>query len=337
MKDLKLSADQIFRYFLSGVIAIFTWKLRCPEFQWANQTTWTVEGLAVGTVLALAIGSLLYSVHRAVIVPLLHRVFLYLFVSRKKTKLFKLVPKSELDFYEKYWNDPPHYSIRPLREWAGYLHFLYCSSWAIYSVLLLAKFLKVNAPAQSALLPVLATVFFVSAVLSNCRLIIIFQNLSSRETEDKPERLAKITKIGFTKRIIGTLEAIRHEIDHDHLESFTRIVRAETFTDLIEQAEHLYNSGYHLAAGVIARAILEEHLRTTCETLDCKPDKARPTINDFNQALYGIQHYTKIKMKQIETLATIGNDAAHNAPTLQNMDVKKLLADLPEVIDSTGV
>ena len=81
--------------------------------------------------------------------------------------------------------------------------------------------------------------------------------------------------------------------------------------NLIEQAEHLFNSGYHLAAGVIGRAILEEHLRTTCETIGCLPAKPRATINDFNQALYGAQHYTKIKMKQIETLTTIGNDAAH--------------------------
>lgn len=148
-----------------------------------------------------------------------------------------------------------------------------------------------------------------------------------------PER----NTLAFAKQIVGTLEAIKHELEHDHLESFTNIVRAETLADLIEQAEHLFDSGYYLAAGVIGRAILEEHLRTTCVTLGCLPSKSRPTVNDFNQALYGAQHYTKIKMKQIETLAAIGNDAAHNVPTLQNTDVKKLLADLPEIINSTGI
>jgi hypothetical protein len=42
-------------------------------------------------------------------------------------------------------------------------------------------------------------------------------------------------------------------------------------------------------------------------------------------------------MKQIDVLASIGNDAAHNNPNLDSSDVKKLLADLPEVIDSTGI
>ena len=141
----------------------------------------------------------------------------------------------------------------------------------------------------------------------------------------------------FAQRVLGTLEAIRHELENDHLETVTQLVKAETLADLLDQAEHLFESEYHLAAGVIGRAVLEEHLRTTCDTLSCSPPKKRPTISDFNQALYGIQHYSKIKMKQIDMLASVGNDAAHNNPKLDSADVKKMLADLPEVIDSTRV
>lgn len=148
-----------------------------------------------------------------------------------------------------------------------------------------------------------------------------------------PER----NTLAFAKRVLGTLEAIRHELENDHLETVTQLVKAETLADLLDQAEHLFESEYHLAAGVIGRAVLEEHLRTTCDTLSCSPPKKRPTISDFNQALYGIQHYSKIKMKQIDVLASIGNDAAHNNPKLDSADVKKMLADLPEVIDSTRV
>ncbi|MCF8146039.1 MAG: hypothetical protein K9N21_19195 [Deltaproteobacteria bacterium] len=141
----------------------------------------------------------------------------------------------------------------------------------------------------------------------------------------------------FALTVIGTLEAIAHEFENDHLETFSGIIRAETLADLIEQGEHLLESGYHLAAGVIGRAVLEEHLRSTCANLNCTPTKKRPTINDFNMALYGLQHYTKVKMKQIDVLATIGNNAAHNSPDLDPSDVKKLLADLPELIESTRV
>lgn len=141
----------------------------------------------------------------------------------------------------------------------------------------------------------------------------------------------------FANRVLGTLEAIKHELENDHLDTFTGLVRAETLADLLDQSEHLFANGYHLAAGVIGRAILEEHLRNTCDGLGCTPTKPRPTINDFNQALYGVQHYSKIKMKQIEALAAIGNDAAHNEPGLDSSDVKRLLSDLPEVIESTRV
>ncbi len=143
--------------------------------------------------------------------------------------------------------------------------------------------------------------------------------------------------LSFALAVLGTLEAIKHELENDHLNSFTQLVRAETLADLLDQAQQLFESGYHLAAGVIGRAILEEHLRTTCDTLGCTPSKQRPTINDLNLALYGIQHFSKTKMKHIDVMASIGNDAAHNKPDLDSADVKKLLFDLPEVIESTGV
>lgn len=142
-------------------------------------------------------------------------------------------------------------------------------------------------------------------------------------------------ELTFAKIVLATLEAIKHELENDHLDTFTTLVRAETLADLLDQSQHLFEKGYYLAAGVIGRAVLEEHLRTTCDTLGCMPDKERPTINDFNQSLYSIQHYSKIKMKQIEALTAIGNDAAHNKSSLESTDVKKLLADLPEVIEST--
>jgi hypothetical protein len=146
-----------------------------------------------------------------------------------------------------------------------------------------------------------------------------------------PER----NTLTFTTKILGTLEAVHHEIESDHLDVVTQLVRAETLADLLEQAEHLLSAGYLLAAGVIGRAVLEEHLRSTCDSLGCYPSKPRPTLNDFNQALYGMQHYSKTKMKHIDSLAAVGNAAAHNEAGLDAADMRKLLLDLPEVIEST--
>ncbi|MEZ6041352.1 MAG: hypothetical protein R3C20_12665 [Planctomycetaceae bacterium] len=146
-----------------------------------------------------------------------------------------------------------------------------------------------------------------------------------------------LNTLTFTKRILGTLQAIQHELEHDHLKNFTQLVKAETLADLLDQAQQLLNAGYYLAAGVIGRAVLEEHLRSTCDLVGCFPSKQRPTVHDYNQALYGKEHYSKTKMKLIEGLTSIGNDAAHNKPELDARDVKKLIQDLPGVIESTGI
>ncbi len=42
-------------------------------------------------------------------------------------------------------------------------------------------------------------------------------------------------------------------------------------------------------------------------------------------------------MKQVETLAAIGIDAAHNNPDVESVDMKKMLTDLHEVVDATRV
>ena len=145
----------------------------------------------------------------------------------------------------------------------------------------------------------------------------------------------KNTLVHFHK-VLGVLEAVRYEIEHDHLDSYTQIIRAETLTDLLEQAEHLLEKGYFLAAGVIGRAVLEEHLRNICEILGCMPEKAKPTLSDFNSELYKVKHYPKTRMKHIDTLASIGNDAAHNKPELKVGDVEMFIRDLPGILDSTG-
>ena len=149
--------------------------------------------------------------------------------------------------------------------------------------------------------------------------------------ESEPEQNSLV----FAMKIHGVLQAIRHELINDHLESFSELIRAETLADLLDQAEHLFRKGYFLAAGVLGRAVLEEHLRGLCTTLACKPPKKKPTLNDYNMALYGVAHYSKTRMKQIDALTSIGNEAAHNSPDLSQADVKKLLFDLPELIGAT--
>jgi hypothetical protein len=125
--------------------------------------------------------------------------------------------------------------------------------------------------------------------------------------------------------MVGALTAIRDAIVNDLLFTVESLVLAEEFGNLLEQADHLFANNYFLAAGVLGRAVLEDHLRTWCNRTSCVPAKAQPTLNDYNQALYGAQHITKLVMKHLESMIAVGNDAAHNAPTLKKEDVDRLL------------
>lgn len=125
---------------------------------------------------------------------------------------------------------------------------------------------------------------------------------------------------------LSALRTIREAISQGLLTRYEDLIVAETFADLTEQASHLLSQGYFLAAGVILRAVLEERLRKLSERHEINLKKPRPTINDFNQALYTTAPpvYDKNMMLHITALAAIGNDAAHNAPGLKREDVERL-------------
>ncbi len=133
--------------------------------------------------------------------------------------------------------------------------------------------------------------------------------------------------------LLGTLRAIHDTLKAGLLIRLDQLVRAETFSDLLDQADYLLSEGYFLAAGVLGRAVLEEHLRRWCATAGCTPPgKDRPTLSNYNATLYNAKHIDKATMKHVDALTAIGNDAAHNATGLQKVHVERLLRDVREFI-----
>ena len=120
----------------------------------------------------------------------------------------------------------------------------------------------------------------------------------------------KVNQPGAAKRMVGTLEAIREAITHGLLVRVEDLIRAETFDSLLEQADYLLSEGYFLAAAVLGRAVMEEHLRGWCDLKGCTPPKAKPTINDYKDSLYKSKLLNVTQMKHVEALAAVGNDAA---------------------------
>jgi hypothetical protein len=134
--------------------------------------------------------------------------------------------------------------------------------------------------------------------------------------------------LGVAMSMQGTLEAIRDAIADGLLVRFEDLVFAEAFSDLVDQADYLFAQGYILASGVILRAVLEERLSRMCLRNNCVPQKQKPTIADYNTELYKNKVYDKITLKHVESMAAVGNDAAHNNPTLDKLDVERFKREL---------
>jgi len=150
--------------------------------------------------------------------------------------------------------------------------------------------------------------------------------------QDIYEESKKGNRVENAMSVVGSLKSIKENLDDGLLIDFEDIVYAEAFSNLMDQAEYLYEQGYFLASGVILRAVLEERLKKLCEQKECLPEKARPTMADYNQNLYAEKVYDKITFKHVDTMAAIGNAAAHNDEQLDRQEVGRFLRDLPHFL-----
>jgi len=140
------------------------------------------------------------------------------------------------------------------------------------------------------------------------------------------------TFYGKAVAMLGALDGLRTEVQDNLLVRIEALILAEEFGSLLEQAQHLFDNGFFLAAGVLCRAVLEEHLRNWCLRVSCTPPKPTPTLGDFTLALYGQNHIDKVTMKYVDAMAAVGNLAAHNKPELKKEDVERLLRDVGDFL-----
>lgn len=125
------------------------------------------------------------------------------------------------------------------------------------------------------------------------------------------------SKASDAERGISILETIRSEIAGDWLFTVKGLVTAELFSDFLEMAEHLQESGYKDAAAVMIGSVLEEHLRQLCmkhtiEIAEERDGKLVPRKADrLNADLAKASVYTKLDQKQITAWLDLRNNAAH--------------------------
>jgi hypothetical protein len=136
---------------------------------------------------------------------------------------------------------------------------------------------------------------------------------------------------------LGTVRALRDAVSGGHLAGMEARIRANVEDDFLEQATALLESGYHVAAMVLAGGVMEDHLRAACAVRSLSWNGAG-SLSKYNAALYKADAFDKPTMHLIDSLTALRNSAAHGgeqAAMLKVEDVadaikriRRLLADV---------
>ncbi len=122
--------------------------------------------------------------------------------------------------------------------------------------------------------------------------------------------------------MMGIIEALREDYQNGFLSPLQDLIRAEIFTDFIDMAEYLLESGYKDPAAVITGGVLEQQLRDLCIKneiplqVDDKPKKADQMNNELAQKAV----HTKLDQKGITSWLDLRNKAAHGQYASYNQE-----------------
>lgn len=118
--------------------------------------------------------------------------------------------------------------------------------------------------------------------------------------------------------IMGTVKALKNDLENDYLKSLHDIVQSEIFSDYLEMADYLLNEGYKDPSAVIIGSTLEAHLRELCksnsidtETLNSKSKLISKKADTINSDLAKQGVYSGAYQKQVTAWLALRNSAAH--------------------------
>lgn len=121
------------------------------------------------------------------------------------------------------------------------------------------------------------------------------------------------TNFEHLERMLAVVSAAAEDFEAGYLTSVKSLIRAEVFTDELEQAEVLLSSGYAGAAAVIAGAVIETRIRQLCSDhgIHYPENASRPSLNRMNDDLARSDVYNASVKKQVTWISSIRNSAAH--------------------------
>jgi hypothetical protein len=134
---------------------------------------------------------------------------------------------------------------------------------------------------------------------------------------------------------IGILKAVSDDIRHGLLGEIRDLIAAEVFNDLLEMAQYLLQGGYHIPAGAIAGAVLEDTLRKICfqHKITWEGDSS---ISKLSTELYKKNILAKPQFGQVEAWGKLRNQIDHGQfDALRDVDagaVRRMIDGLRDFI-----
>jgi len=120
------------------------------------------------------------------------------------------------------------------------------------------------------------------------------------------------------RHIIGTVIALKSDLENDYLKSLSDIIQADVFSDYLEMADHLLSEGYKDPAAVLVGSTLEAHLRELCvdnsiniEVTNHKGNISPKKADLMNADLAKSNIYSSAYQKQITAWLDLRNKSAH--------------------------
>jgi hypothetical protein len=121
-----------------------------------------------------------------------------------------------------------------------------------------------------------------------------------------------------TTSILGVAQALLDDVRAGYLQTVIEIVHADIFSDFLEMAQHLCETGYKDASAVIAGSTLEGHIRGLCqkaqiptEIIKNTGDAVAKKADGMNSELAAAGVYSKLDQKNITAWLDLRNQAAH--------------------------
>ena len=109
---------------------------------------------------------------------------------------------------------------------------------------------------------------------------------------------------------LGILRAAAEDLERGYLQTVEQMAAAEVFSNFIDQADHLLQSGYHVPAASLAGAVLEDGLRSLAERNDIAV-KVRDDLSALNNKLGEKGTYNRLRQQQVNYWAKVRNAADH--------------------------